>query len=469
MGLTTALIAATSGLKAAQAGIDLVSRNIANSTTEGYTRKLLPQTPQVVGGEGQGVSIGVATRQVNYRLQIEVRTGLSTSESYRVQDDLLSRLELSFGKPGDNTSIASQLAQLGDAFRTLSTSPDVLTAQTTVVSRAESLARGLNDLTDAIQGLRTESEQAIGTSVDTINSKLTAINDLNVQIAQAKVGGQSTADLEDRRDTFLDELSKEIDITYFTRSDGQIWIMTKSGRALLDTVVHTVSFSDAPNLNAQLSYPLSLNGIVVDGRDITPDLQGGRLKGYFELRDTVLPQAQLQIDEFASKLTTLFAAQDLELFQDGATTFNTANTTGYAGRIAVNAAVKSDPWRTRDGTVVATQSTNTGDTTIPLNIIDMFESLQTFPGATGLGTSFTLEGYAAAFITFQGTQRANKGDMLKNEMVLTEALQTRLTNDSGVNVDRELALMVELQNAYAANARIIQAVKEMMDELMRAV
>ncbi len=55
---------------------------------------------------------------------------------------------------------------------------------------------------------------------------------------------------------------------------------------------------------------------------------------------------------------------------------------------------------------------------------------------------------------------------LKNKSVLTESLQTRLSNDSGVNVDRELAFMIELQNSYAANAKMIQAVKEMFDQLL---
>jgi flagellar hook-associated protein 1 FlgK len=99
----------------------------------------------------------------------------------------------------------------------------------------------------------------------------------------------------------------------------------------------------------------------------------------------------------------------------------------------------------------------------------MFESLQTFPGTTGLGTSFTFEGYGAAFVAFQGTQRANINDAMKNKSVLTESLQTRLSNDSGVNVDRELALMIELQNSYGANARMIQAVKEMFDQLLSIV
>jgi flagellar hook-associated protein 1 FlgK len=468
-GLTTALLAATSGLRAAQTGIDLVSRNVANATTVGYTRKTVVQTPLIVGGEGQGVQLGQIQRQVNERLQVEVRNGLSETTMLQVQDDFLSRFELAFGKPGDNTTISNQLHALADAFRQLSTNPDVITTQTTVISKAEVLANGLNTLADRVQGLRSEAEDQIKTSVDIINAKLAAIDDLNAQIAQAQSLGQSTPDLEDRRDQFLNDLAKEIDISYFKRSNGEIWIQTKNGTALLDVTVHTLSFNATPVITPLQSYPLGLDGVMIDGQDITSTITGGRLRGLFDLRDTILPQAQLQLDSLAATLTTSLTGQDLELFNDGGATFNVANTTGYANRITVNQTVKDEPWRTRDGTVVAVPNTNTGNADIPLAIVNMFESLQTFPGTTGLGTSFTLEGYGAAFIAFQATQRANINDAMTNKSVLTESLQTRLTNDSGVNVDRELALMIELQNSYSANARMVQAVKEMFDELLRVV
>jgi flagellar hook-associated protein 1 FlgK len=468
-GLTTALLAATSGLRAAQTGIDVVSRNVANASTPGYTRKTVPQTPLIVGGEGQGVQLGQLQRTVNERLQIEVRSGISDTASLEVQDDFLSRFELAFGKPGDNTTVSSQIQALADSFRQLATNPDTITTQTTVVSKAEALASGLNTVADRVQGLRTDADAQIKQSVDNINAKLKAIDDLNNQIAQAQSMGQSTPDLEDRRDQFLDDLSKEIDISYYKRSNGEIWIQTKGGAALLDVAVHPVSFNNTPVVTPLITYPTGLDGVVVDGQDISATIRGGRLRGLFDLRDTILPQAQLQLDSLAANLTTVLNGQNMELFNDNGVTFNPVSTTGYANRITVNQTVKNNPWRTRDGTAVAVPNPNTGDTTIPLNIVNTFESLQTFPGTTGLGTSFTFAGYGSAFVAFQGTQRANINDAMKNKSVLTESLQTRLSNDSGVNVDRELALMIELQNSYGANAKMVQAVKEMFDQLLSIV
>jgi len=540
--LGTSLAAAVSGLRATQTGIDLISRNIANATTEGYTRKKVQQVQLIIAGKGQGVRVGEIERYVNARLQLQARQSSSQEEAYRVRDTFLSQLETSLGKPGDNTSIASIMGQLADAFRQLATSPDVITAQVAAISKADTLARSFNDLTKLIQVLRTDAETAIKASVDDINARLVALDDLNEQIGEARALHQSTADLEDQRDIVLSEIAKEMPITYFERENGHVWIVTSDGRTLMDDEPHPLNFANSFQVNASLSYPGSLNGIIVDGVDIMPALTSGRLGGLFELRDKILTQAQQQLDELAGRTASLFALQDMDIFNvgaestlitgrtatggapAGATTFTDSgggagltvgmmvkftghdtiyevtalagatvtiapvdgsvglqapvannerltyverpSTAGYAGRFKVNPIMNAEPWRARDGTFVTAPNPNEGDETLPLNVVNMFESLQPFSPAVGLGSPFTLEGYAAAFITFQGTQRSNTSELLKSQESLTTSLKTRLENESGVNVDQELALMIELQNAYAANARVVQTVRQLFDDLL---
>lgn len=469
MSLSVALNAAVSGLKATQAGIEVTSRNISNTATPGYTRKHLPQETLVIGGQGAGVWLGEVERNVSAQMQRDIRGNNTKTDLLAVQSDYLDRLQTLLGQPGEANSLGNLAGNLGDAFRQLSTSPDVLTAQTTVISRAEQFADGLNQLADGVQALRTEAEQAIDATVESINSDLAAIYDLNKLIASRRAVGDSTADLEDKRDGFINNISKNIDINYFTRENGEIWMMTQSGRPLLDTAVQELSFNAVPQVSAGLAYPATLDGVMSGLDDITLDIRGGKLKGLLELRDTILPQAQLQLDSYAATVTQLFTAQNIRLFDDSGAAFLPANTTGFANRISVNAAVISDPWRTRDGTVVAAESANKGDATLPLAIVDMFEQLQTFPATTGLGTSFTIAGYAASFVTFQGTQSANMTDKYNNQSTLTEALQARFDNDTGVNSDQEMATLIELQAAYAANARMITAVRDMFDILINSV
>ena len=50
---------------------------------------------------------------------------------------------------------------------------------------------------------------------------------------------------------------------------------------------------------------------------------------------------------------------------------------------------------------------------------------------------------------------------------MVNALQQRVADESGVNVDQEMANLISLQTAYGANARVMSVVKEMIDILLR--
>ncbi len=120
MSLTTSLLHARSGMIAAQSGLDVVSRNIANAETEGYTKKSHNQENLVIGGVGRGVKTNEVTRKVNDNLLRELRDQNASIEKLDVLDEFLGRLELEFGKPGDKKSIADKMNALKSAFQTLS-------------------------------------------------------------------------------------------------------------------------------------------------------------------------------------------------------------------------------------------------------------------------------------------------------------------------------------------------------------
>jgi len=54
-----------------------------------------------------------------------------------------------------------------------------------------------------------------------------------------------------------------------------------------------------------------------------------------------------------------------------------------------------------------------------------------------------------------------------NQNVVLTSVQARFSNSAGVNMDQELTNLTQLQSAYTANARVMTAVKDMFDVLMR--
>lgn len=181
----------------------------------------------------------------------------------------------------------------------------------------------------------------------------------------------------------------------------------------------------------------------------------------------------------ASVTTTTFDSGDptLPFFIDGgsgtiytnAVTSVGAQKTGFASRIVVNPALKADTSRlVQYGPGVAA-----GDSTRPNFIVQQLTTAaMTFSPDTGIGaTSRPYAGTIADFIrqavSLQGANTENAQRLNEGQEIVLNALQSRYAERSNVNVDSEMANLLVLQNAYGANARVLSAVKEMLDYLMR--
>ncbi|WP_084462710.1 flagellar hook-associated protein FlgK [Oceanibaculum pacificum] len=479
MSLNIALQNALSGLRVSQGGMDIVSRNISNANTEGYTRKVAEQLNVVYRGQGAGAALAEVRRQVDEGLRRELENSTSLQSKLQVVDTVLSELELGFGKPNENTSIAGQLNTLRNSFEQLYANPENLTAQQAVLDKAQSLIDGLGAMSDQVQELRERTDADIATAVEETNAALAKIAELNDDIARLKAQGRSTADVEDLRDIEVRKVAENIGIKYFERSDGKLVLMTESSRYLVEYEDFQLSFDTTGGMDPNARYPGVLGGVTLNGVDITGEISSGKIGGLLELRDQRLVQAQGQLDEMAATMTEMFQATGVELFQDNGATFargaGDVNVVGLSQRLTLNQDIIDEPWRLREGSdvvAVPTESANIGDTTIIEGIIDAFNATRAFtttePGGLtlGTGTGVTLQSYAAGIVSFQGVQRANTQAQLSFEQGLNLSLDQRLKNESGVNIDEEISTLIQLQTAYAASARVVSTITQAFDELL---
>jgi flagellar hook-associated protein 1 FlgK len=95
-----------------------------------------------------------------------------------------------------------------------------------------------------------------------------------------------------------------------------------------------------------------------------------------------------------------------------------------------------------------------------------------FSSRTGLGTtaspfSSSLPTYLRQIMSQQGDAALSAKNLKEGQNLVVTALQQRLDETSGVNIDQEMSNLVTLQTAYSANARVLTAVKEIMDMLLR--
>lgn len=305
--ITQALRAAQSGLLANQTALNIVSQNVANVNTQGYSRKIIQQQSVVLAGQGAGVSIADFTRVVDSGLLKSIRQELGELNSVSVQEGYFQRLQETFGTPGDNTSIAHILEEFKEAAELLTVSPDRILEQSELVRQAQAAVEKFAAMSRTIQDLRLQADQQISTVVSEMNQLTADIDQLNDDIIRFGSTGNDTTDLQDQRDNKIDRLSELVDIRFFSRNDGDVVVFTSSGLTLVDTIPPTITHEAAAAMSSTSTVASGqIDGIYVGERlainDLTTQARGGQLAGLLDMRDDVLPNLQAQLDELAAQL-----------------------------------------------------------------------------------------------------------------------------------------------------------------------
>jgi flagellar hook-associated protein 1 FlgK len=409
--ITQALRSAQSGLLVNQQTLNVVSNNIANLTTEGYSRKIVKTESRVVAGVGAGVTISQVTRLVDQGLLKSLRSELGELNALTIKDDFFGRMQDLFGAPGDNTSIAHITEEFQSALELLTVSPDKSLEQAEVIRRAQDLVLALQDMSATIQELRVQTDAAIADGVDEMNKIVQAIDQLNDDIISNSSLNRDVTDLLDKRDQQLDALAQIVDIRYFFRDDGDAVVFTSGGRTLVDTIPPSITHVPASSVSATSTkaegdFAGIYVGNVESRNDITAELRGGKLKGLVDLRDSVLPNLQSQLDEFAAELR-----DTMNQFHNQSVSFPGAQS--YEGtRIFVRPAeqtIKLDPASSADDVTIALFN-STGDQTAQTTL----NTIMTGGGFSdhGTGNDWTINDVAATMQTWLRANGASSASVL---------------------------------------------------------
>ncbi len=620
MSLTDALTSALSGLNAAQTGLSLVAGNVSNANTAGYVRRTTTLIASSTGSVGSYVQVGSINRVLDQFVQSQLRTELSGAAYADLQSNIYNQLQSIYGDPSSSSTIQSVYNNFTSSLQALTTSPGDQPTQIATVSAAQQLTQTLNQMTTNIQTLRSQSEQGLSDDVSKANDCLQQIASLNLQLGRSPQQDSTTAQLEDQRDNYINQLSSLMDVRVVKSDNNQVSVWTTSGVQLVGTQASTLSFDAHPTVNAQSKWSsdptkrsLGTITLTAPGGTSSTDLiatgaiRSGEIAGYLDMRDNVLVQAQGQLDQFAAGMasalsntttagtaatsgtqsgfnvdigslqngntinltytdntsgtqhqvtfvrvddpaalplsnsatanpndtvigldfsggtasvvtqinaalagsnltvsnpsgTTLQVLDDgtpnlsdvnalsttttatsltgqvaLPFFMDGVNPYTGAidsvgsQSVGLAGRIAVNQSLVNNPSALVNYTSGLTASDATRSTYIYNQLVS---ATQLFDPSSGVGTSAspysgTLGSFLRQVISQQGQAASNATSLKQGQDVVLSSLQQRFNTESGVNIDQEMSNLLTLQNTYAANARVMTTVKDMLQQLMQ--
>ncbi|HEY1075603.1 MAG TPA: flagellar hook-associated protein FlgK [Fontimonas sp.] len=292
----------SSALLAYRRALDTTSHNIANVSTPGYTRQ------RVELGAAPGLNSGVSVQNVR-----RIADGLVNT---RLQGDTAAyaRLEVFAGYAGrvddllsnTDSNLATPLQNFFDAANTLAQNPSSTAARQALIGNAQTLAARFNETQSQLDGMATDVDSRLRSTVAEINQLTTSLAQINerIALAQGQMGGQAPNDLLDQRDQLLQDLAGRIGISTVSQDDGSLNVFTSGGQSLVlgnkATALSVVGDSYSTD-----RVEIALGGTAI----VTNQLSGGSLGGLLDVRREIIDPARNELGKLAVGIAEAVNAQ----------------------------------------------------------------------------------------------------------------------------------------------------------------
>ncbi len=486
MSLSSVLQIAQNSLANMTRRTGVLARNVNDSNNEYYARRDLQTITLPTGAQTSSIR-----RATDVRLE---RASIEASSASSGNSLLSGRLEalnaLLAGEDGA-LRVSDQLTALHDSIQTYSGAADNALLGEAVLGDARKMVAELNDATRSVQDFRLQVDKEIGQTVTTLNALLKDFESVNNQIKQGTRLGQDVNDALDRRSELLNSIAEIVPVSPLVRDNEDMVLLTASGATLFETEPRLVSFTPQTALApGSTGNPVFVDVVQLNFAGTSNSQVSGKLDGLLRLRDKVAPDLQKQLDETARTLVAAFAETDttgsslpplqgLFAWTGGpGLPPSGALVNGLAGTISVNAAYDPEAGgtvtRLRDaGSNGAAYNANpAGLPSYADRLIDLakqFDTSRSFDAAAGLGTGLSMVEFSSRSSGWFSGQRADAANATDLSEAKFARIRESVSNQTGVNIDIEMAKLGELENGYQASARLLNVADQMLQSLLDAV
>lgn len=516
------------GMSASQKALSVVGQNISNISTPGYTRQRVDQVSINVGGIGDkyaanpltnignGVMVTGVSQLRDPFLDRRFRTEMAQVGEYDVWvsglDELAKFLDETSMKE-DGGGINNQLGDLLSKLNDLSNNVGSNEYDNMVKSSANVLVKLFNSYAQQINTVRDNLETDLqDVDIEAVNNILKNIQELNVSIKNSQMHGDDALELQDQRNTLIDELStyvninvkyKEVQVTDATSVEELSIELVGNGKKIdlvNDDEVRQFS-ADKKNNNGE-EWVISLSELDSDSdalknilKNINDELTTGSLKSSLNLLNGKGEFAAAGENDVKG---IAYYEQSLDLLaRKFAEAFNNANTLkGLPGNDGVknnvlfeasgadpNATITAenikiaDDWANNKYGITTSKEVNPDGTPTVVgandNIVDMIammkESMKYTTDGTENGEKIfegTFQEYFVNIGTVLGLDISSSTQILNNHTTLASDINQSRDSVSGVSLDEEGMNMIQFSQAYNASARFMTVLDEALDTLI---
>ncbi|MGA3017872.1 MAG: flagellar hook-associated protein FlgK [Bryobacteraceae bacterium] len=469
--ILSTLVSAASALDAFGQALDVTQNNVSNSQTPGYANQtqILTAMPfDPADGSTGGVSAAeVVSSRDQYAEQAVRQQNVLLGQAQQNVTSFTS-LQSLFDISG-NSGIPYALNNLFTSFSAWGQTPTDTDAQQAVINSA-------TDLANAFQQTATGMAQAAQNNGSQIDQTVVQINQLAGQLAgfnsRAMCDATPDAGLDAQINSTLEQLSQYVNFTASQQPDGAVTVLV-NGQVPLVMGANSYALQDQPVAadpsSANPNAPPKMSILSSDGKDITSQVTSGQLGALVNLANNVFPQylgdgnnagdLNTMAKQFADCVNQLLTQGNIS---DGPPpvagvplfTYDTTDATNVAQTLAVDptvsagqlAAISPGPPEVSNG--------------VPLALSALADPQSSADEING-----------ASYSDFYGNMAAAIGndlnDATNNQQVQQSALaqaQNLRQQVSGVSLDAEAAALLQFQQAYEANSKLITVLDQLSED-----
>ena len=298
--------------------LNIVSHNIANINTPGFSRQeALLTTATPVLGKGGMMGRGVVFLGIRRSYESFIQSQLLSQHqnygrSYSLKETY-SRIEQIFNEAKDY-GLSKSLNDYFNAWHEVATNPESSPQRVVLLQRAHALVNSTKkieqDLLDNVRYINEELDN-LASRINKIASDIATLND---KILQIEAGGTGTAnDFRDKRQLLMNELGELVDFISYEDDFGSITIMVGMRNLVYQTRAN------------ELSTRLNQNGdkdLYLDGLNITGYIEKGRVSGLLEARQDIRNDIQTKFRRLIASLIKEINIQHRQGFGLDASTGN---------------------------------------------------------------------------------------------------------------------------------------------------
>jgi flagellar hook-associated protein 1 FlgK len=450
---------ALSGSNAAQAALNTTSQNIANVMTPGYTRQgeLLAALQPLQGGAdaaGSGVDVPHLLRFSDGYASQQLWTANSQKGQFDVGQPYLTQLEQVMGS--GTSSINTGLDGFFSALNAASVDPSSSPLRQQVITAAGALSQSFNSLAHVLADQRNTIYQQRASVVNQINSLSATVADLNKQISASQGNGITPSGLLDQRDQAVDALAKLVGVQVLDQPNGLRNVSLTNGQPLVvGNTAATMAVQNNANGSQTLTLAFAQSNFTLSGSGLA-----GQLGGLNDLEQNVLVPTQQALSDMAGSIATSVNNQlGAGYAMNGAAggplfDYNPASSTAllsvHAGVQAQDLAFSGNP-------------ATPGDSSNLLQVI----AIKNQPAAiTGLGNVTLSDAYTQLVGVLGTASQQNQAAQTTAQTVRTQAEES-WKSISGVNQDEEATNLVQYQQMYQANMKVISVARQLFDSTLQ--